>query len=361
MAATNLTVAFFVMKRIQFKVYLMLVSNLSSTATSSPSLSAASRVNYVDSAKGLCVMLVVILHTLSIEDLFNNLLFVLRMPLFFFCSGLFCVAAMKLNWSRFLTTKVFPILWLYVVWSILVYFSTFAIWAFIQGQQVDLIRPLIIFWQPAQTLWFLYALAITYVLTKVVIRAPVIVGVLFSVLAYSLSMYQADLMSASFLYKVARFFPFFYLAFLLKDTLPKYVSSLKHYWSFWLIAFFVMTYLAFEFSYIEMGPLGLVLGLLGIFAVLCLFSEFEQSKWVQMLAWVGKRSIFIFVIHRIPLFYANKWLQTTEHYGDIRIELLIVVGTLVTSLLAGEVLSRIADKYLFMAPWINSEKKVNNA
>lgn len=50
----------------------------------SQSASSSSRLAYADSAKGLCVILVVILHTLTIEDLFNNLMFVLRMPLFFF-------------------------------------------------------------------------------------------------------------------------------------------------------------------------------------------------------------------------------------------------------------------------------------
>ena len=330
-------------------------------STTTPSSSKSPRVDYIDSAKGLCVILVVVLHTLTVEDLFNNLLFILRMPLFFFCSGLFCVAAMKLNWTRFLTTKVFAILWIYVVWTMLVYFSSFALWDLIQGQQVDFVRPLKLFWQPAQTLWFLYALAITYVLTKVVIRAPVIIGVSFAVFMYSLSMHQADLMSASFPYKVARFFPFFYLAFLLKDIIPVYVSALRSYWYLWLSMFFGLTYLAFESSYIEVGPLGLVLGLLGIFAVLCLFSIFEQTKWVKLLAWIGKRSIFIFVIHRIPLFYANKWLQGTDYYGDTSIELLVVVAVLVISLLIGEVLSRVANQYLFVAPWAVGGKLASSA
>jgi len=332
----------------------ILSSNIS-TSSSSP------RITYIDSAKGLCVIMIVVLHTLSTEDLFNNLLFVLRMPLFFFCSGLFCVGAMKLNWSRFFSTKVAPVLWLYVVWSMVVYFSTFAIWAFIQGQQIDLIRPLTIFWLPAQTLWFLYALAITYVLTKVVIRLPVIVGVLFAVFAYSFSMHQADLMNVSFPYKVARFFPFFYLAYLLKDISPVYINSLSRYWALWLTLFFSMTYLAFEYSYLEVGPIGLLLGLLGIFAVLCLFSEFDQTKWVRLLAWVGKRSIFIFVIHRIPLFYANKWIEGSTYYGDTSVELLVVVGVLCVSLLVGEILSRTANRYLFMAPWIDGRKKLRLA
>ena len=92
------------------------------------SSSNSDRLVYVDSAKGLCVILVVIMHTLTVEDLFQNLLYVLRMPLFYFCSGLFCAGAMGLNWSRFLATKVSPIFWNYVVWSTIVYFATFAVW-----------------------------------------------------------------------------------------------------------------------------------------------------------------------------------------------------------------------------------------
>jgi fucose 4-O-acetylase-like acetyltransferase len=317
------------------------------------SLSNPPRINYVDSAKGLCVILVVVLHTLSVEDLFNNLLFMLRMPLFFFCSGLFCAGAMALNWPRFLTTKVAPILWLYLVWSVIVYFSTFAIWAVVQEEQVDLTRPLTIFWQPAQTLWFLYALAITYALTRAMIRIPVIVVILISVIAYSFSMYQADLMNASFLHKLARFFPFFYLAFVMKDIVPVYVNTCRKYWPLWLTAFFGISYVVFDSLYLGVGPLGLTLGLLGIFSVLCLLSEFESSRWVRLLAWIGKRSIFVLVIHRIPLFYASEWIKNSDYYGDIAIELFVAAGVVCASLFVGEILSRSVNKYFFVAPWID--------
>lgn len=316
----------------------------------------SSRLAYVDSAKGLCVILVVILHTLSMEDIFNNLLFILRMPLFFFCSGLFCAEAMRLNWFRFSVLKVAPILWVYVLWSMIVYFASFVAWALIQGEQIDLIRPLTILWQPAQTLWFLYALGIIYILTKLLIKVPVVVGILLSVAAYSFSMHQADLMNASFPYKVARFLPFFYLGYLLKEMMPAYVSYFRKYWPVFLVAFFGMTYVAFESTYLNVGPLGLILGLLGIFSVLCLLSEFARFRWVRFLAWVGKRSIFVFVIHRIPLFYANEWLKNSTYFGDMIVELFIVVGVIGISLLAGELLSRKVSKYFFLAPWIVQKK-----
>jgi fucose 4-O-acetylase-like acetyltransferase len=312
----------------------------------------SSRLAYVDSAKGLCVILVVILHTLTMEDIFNNLLFILRMPLFFFCSGLFCAGAMRLNWLRFSTIKVAPILWVYVLWSMIVYFASFVAWALIQGEKVDWIRPLTILWQPAQTLWFLYALGIIYILTKLLVRMPVVVGILLSVAAYSFSMHQADLMSASFPYKVARFLPFFYLGYILREVIPAYVSSFRKYWPVFLVAFFGMTYAAFESTYLNIGPLGLILGLLGILSVLCLLSEFERFRWVRFLAWVGKRSIFVFVIHRIPLFFANEWLKSSGYFGDMVVELFIVVGVIGVSLLAGEILSRKVSKSFFLAPWV---------
>jgi len=283
------------------------------------------------------------------------------MPLFFFCSGLFCAGAMKLNWFHFSTLKVAPILWVYVLWSMIVYFTSFTAWALIQGEEVDLIRPLTILWQPAQTLWFLYALGIIYILTKLLIKVPVVVGILLSVAAYSFSMHQADLMSASFPYKLARFLPFFYLGYLLREVMPVYVSSFRKYWPACMVAFFGLTYVAFESTYLNVGPLGLILGLLGILSVLCLFSEFEKFRWVRFLAWVGKRSIFVFVIHRIPLFYANEWLKNSGYVGDTTIELFIVVGVIGVSLLAGEILSRKVSKSFFLAPWVEQRKILNNA
>lgn len=323
-----------------------------------PSLHS-NRLAYIDSARGLCVILVVVLHTLTVEDLFNNLLYVLRMPLFYFCSGLFCAGAMRLNWSRFLSTKVAPIFWVYAVWSTIVYFSSFAAWAFLHGEKVDLIRPLTIFWLPAQTLWFLYALGIIYTLTKIVIKLPIVIGVMLAIASYSFSMYQAELMNASFPYRILRFFPFFYIGFLLRHSIDSYVNSYHKYWPVYLAAFFGITYAAFESSYLNVGPIGLMLGLLGIFSVLCLFGKFEKSWWVYFLAWVGKRSIFVFVIHRIPLFYANEWLTNSEFYGNVAVELFIVTVAVGVSLLVGEVLSRKVSKYFFVAPWIDEHRALS--
>jgi len=314
---------------------------------------------YVDSAKGLCVILVVILHTLTVEDLFQNLLFVLRMPLFFFCSGLFCAGAMGLNWSRFITTKVSPIFWNYVVWSTIVYFASFAAWGLLNGVKVDLIRPLTIFWWPAQTLWFLYALGIIYALTKVVVKLPIVIGITLAIASYSFSMYQADLMNASFPYKIARFFPFFYLGFLLRHSIHSYVNSYYKYWPVYQAAFFGITYDAFVSNYLSVGPIGLMLGLLGIFSVLCLFRKFEKSWWVCFLSWVGKRTIFVFVIHRIPLFYANEWLKNSGFYGNMVVELFIVAVVIGISLLVGEVLSSKISKCFFVAPWIDQQRVVS--
>jgi fucose 4-O-acetylase-like acetyltransferase len=325
-----------------------------------PSLHS-NRLAYIDSARGLCVILVVVLHTLTVEDLFNNLLYVLRMPLFYFCSGLFCAGAMRLNWSRFLATKVAPIFWVYIVWSTIVYFASFAIWEFLHGEKVDLIRPLTIFWLPAQTLWFLYALGIIYILTKIVVKLPAVIGIMLAVASYSLSMYQADLMNASFAYRILRFFPFFYFGFLLRHSINLYVNSYYKYWPVYLAAFFGITYAAFESNYLNVGPIGLMLGLLGIFSVLCLFGKFERSWWVYFLAWVGKRSIFVFVIHRIPLFYANEWLKNSEFYGNMAAELFIAAVAVGISLLAGEVLSRKVSKYFFVAPWIDEHRVLSKA
>ncbi|MEL7540907.1 MAG: acyltransferase family protein, partial [Pseudomonadota bacterium] len=75
------------------------------------------RLAHIDAAKGVSIFLVVYWHAVDDRLVFNEALWMLRMPLFFFVSGLFAAKALELDWRAFLSNKVGNILYLYVFWT----------------------------------------------------------------------------------------------------------------------------------------------------------------------------------------------------------------------------------------------------
>lgn len=92
------------------------------------------RVVWADAAKGACIVLVVLWHVtrkdylqvdwdvrLPVEGAWGHLSMVLlpvRMPLFFFVSGLFAVRLLDRPWREVLTRRVAPLLYLFVLWTL---------------------------------------------------------------------------------------------------------------------------------------------------------------------------------------------------------------------------------------------------
>lgn len=148
------------------------------TASSPP----ASRLVWADVAKGLCIVLVVLHHATSKhygilvpEDLrvlrdawlgLSEALKPLRMPLFFFLSGVFASSALNRPWTLIVRRRVAAPYYLYAVWLTLhaVVFS-FAV-----------ALPMNRTWTPGELVadlayastgvWYLYALAVYFLLAK---------------------------------------------------------------------------------------------------------------------------------------------------------------------------------------------------
>src|ERR1700687_3384985 len=84
------------------------------------------RLDWVDVAKGICIILVVMMHsTLGVEKAAGGLTSLhtfitwaqpFRMPDFFLISGLFLAARIDRPWRPYLDTKVVHFAYFYVLW-----------------------------------------------------------------------------------------------------------------------------------------------------------------------------------------------------------------------------------------------------
>ncbi|GAA3585135.1 acyltransferase family protein [Kribbella ginsengisoli] len=146
------------------------------------------RVAWADVAKGMCILLVVLWHVLmkhylqidwhisgQARGLWGTLgeqLLPLRMPLFFAVSGFFAVRAVQRPWPVVLRTRVAKFYYIYVVWLVI----HTVVLAFVPDfgtERAD--GPLKFLAQLTITpsnLWYLYALALYFVIAKAAHRLP---------------------------------------------------------------------------------------------------------------------------------------------------------------------------------------------
>src|ERR1700687_1018638 len=143
---------------------------------------AAGRVDWVDYAKGICIVMVVMMHSVLGVELaagergFMHVLVAFakpfRMPDFFLISGLFLSVVIDRDWRTFLDRKVVHFAYFYVLWVTIQFgfkapsFAAETDWAHVG------LMYLLSFIEPFGTLWFIYLLPVFFVVTKLTRRVP---------------------------------------------------------------------------------------------------------------------------------------------------------------------------------------------
>src|ERR1700726_4348838 len=144
--------------------------------------SAPGRIDWVDYAKGICIVMVVMMHSVLGVELaagqtgFMHLLVALakpfRMPDFFLISGLFLPVVIDRNWRTYLDRKVVHFAYFYLLWVTIQFgfkapsFAAETSWAHAGLLYLES------FIEPFGTLWFIYLLPVFFVVTKAVRRMP---------------------------------------------------------------------------------------------------------------------------------------------------------------------------------------------
>jgi uncharacterized membrane protein YcfT len=155
------------------------------TNSHSVNASTQSRIDWVDYAKGLCIILVVMMHTtLGVEKAAGELSWLhgfidwakpFRMPDFFLISGLFLAARIDKPWRTYADSKILHFIYFYVLWmSIQMLTKAYGIYQD-TGLASVATGYLMGFVQPFGTLWFIYMLAIFFAITKAIRSVPPLV------------------------------------------------------------------------------------------------------------------------------------------------------------------------------------------
>jgi uncharacterized membrane protein YcfT len=148
------------------------------TATTTP---ADIRIDWVDYAKGICIILVVMMHsTLGVAAAMGEPNWLngfiawaapFRMPDFFLISGLFLASRIDRPWRAYADTKIMHFAYFYLLWMTIQtalkgWSGPDGVWGLPHYWLTALVEPL-------GTLWFIYVLILFFVTAKLVRHVPV--------------------------------------------------------------------------------------------------------------------------------------------------------------------------------------------
>ncbi len=275
---------------------------------------ARDRVLWPDLAKGICILLVVLHHTTTKHyvDLVppgaagiangwadvSHFLKPVRMPLFFVISGLFAASALARPWRQVARRALAPY-YLYVVW-LLVLGAVFAVERTLPMNRTQDLAELAWDLVLASTgLWFLYALAVYFVLAKLLLRLPAAWVVLpAAALTASASALPFDEVN-----RVSVLVHFSY--FLLGSRCPDLVWGLARTPRRSLLPALGLAYVVLagllEVAGAPSGLRLLLLSLVGVPAALvAAVTLSRRSRVAAPLSWMGRRTLPIYVLH-MPL------------------------------------------------------------
>jgi surface polysaccharide O-acyltransferase-like enzyme len=146
------------------------------------------RIDSVDVGRGMAMLMVVGSHAIEwsradetsapVQTL--HVIFASAMlPMFFFLSGALGSRAVASTWRKMLVSRVAPLLWVFVLWQPVVFAYKFTAGQTLPEQEdtsltAHLVRAAASFFRPSGELWFIWALAIFFIVVKLLHRVPAI-------------------------------------------------------------------------------------------------------------------------------------------------------------------------------------------
>ncbi|MEP7453007.1 acyltransferase family protein [Phyllobacterium sp. SB3] len=353
------------------------------------------RVDWVDVAKGICIIFVVMMHSvLGVENEAGSQGWMhpvvafaqpFRMPDFFLISGLFLSVVINRSWTRYIDRKVVHFAYFYVLWlTIQFMFKAPGIVAE-SGVSGALSAYLLAFVQPFGTLWFIYLLPVFFVVTRLLKGANVWLVFAAAGLLETLPIHTGWLVIDEFCSRYVYFFAGYAFApsiFRLAEQLrsrPVVAAGILGVWAIingWLV--FNSATAPFsawipEESYTSGGlggwanvpVISLISGFAGALAIVSSSALITVLPWrwiTRPLRWLGAHSIVVYLAFFLPMAVARSILLNTGIVPDIgTISLLTVMsGVIGPVILYGLIQLTGYGHFLFKRPaWAHIDRAHN--
>ena len=281
-------------------------------APRTPQGAPAQREAWIDVAKGIAIILVVVFHSVmymvgaGLAPGWVRLTYTLdtfRMPLFFFMSGMVAVRALQLSYANLFRKRIVLLLYLYVLWSTLqtVFLNLMPPIGSAEGKS-GWLSLLTLFIAPNANLWFIYALPIFLTVAWLARRlhpAIQVAGAACISAVFGAGWFGT---AGSPWEKTGRYLFFFILAI----HIGRFVRALAPRTRLWhalvLSAVYVGVILVLTYTHIGSIPFVLVAG--GCVAVsvgIAWAVLISRVPWLDLIRFIGTRTLPIYLVHTFPM------------------------------------------------------------
>jgi uncharacterized membrane protein YcfT len=334
-----------------------------------PARSAAARIDWVDYAKGICIVMVVMMHSvLGVEKAADQIGFMhavvafakpFRMPDFFLISGLFLAVVIERDWRTYLDRKVVHFGYFYLLWVTIQFgfkapgFAAEQGWAHVGALYLESLI------EPFGTLWFIYLLPVFFVVTKAVRHWPK--PLVWSVAAALEMAHVATGWTVidEFCARLVYFYSGYWFAayvFAWSDR-----ARARPGWTIAALAFWALVNGALVQSGVSEWPLvSLALGLAGSGAIVTLGTLLALARRFNFLRFCGEHSIVIYLAFFLPMAATRTLLLRSGLIHDIgTISLLVTVAGVLGALALWRLALALGANFLFERPaafWIAPKK-----
>jgi len=325
------------------------------------------RVPWVDTAKGLCIVLVVMMHaTLGVGEAMGREGFMhqvvafarpFRMPDFFLVSGLFLSRVIDRDWKAYADRRVVHFLYFYLLW--LVIQSALKYGQVSGGTPTGFVHHLALsLIEPFGTLWFVYLLAVFSVATKLLRGVPPVILLALAAALQIIPVHTGWTLIDEFCARFVYFLAGYLLApgiFRLAEAAvarPALSAAGLAVWAL-INGFFALSPSPVE-GYPTLASLPIVslaLGAIGAVAVVTIAALLTPTRLATPFRHCGRHSIAIYLAFFLPMAATRAVLLKSGAIDDVGLVSAIVTAVAVVAPLILERLVRTTPlSFLFRRP-----------
>ncbi len=326
---------------------------------------AKKRIDWIDYAKGIGIVLVVLGHVLrGLSDsvglahwrelqTIDAWIYSFHMPFFFFLSGVFANRSENKTVPAFLLDKLRMILYPYVIWS----GAVGALRAILGQSGVSLSSFISNFWriiyQPIDIFWFLYALflisLIYFLLRKLNVAAIHIL--LSAILLYGIYLFYPQILLWNPLGKISIYSTYYVSGAILGNWLLNQPHRSNLFLLIGSISGFVILSVAIHYHVLILKEPNQILSWVGITSCFLLAKLLHQLDWLGFLKKWGCLSLQIYVVHTTATGLTRIILQKAFHVDEILVYVFLGVGVgICVPILLNWIVEKMNFPYLFFYP-----------
>jgi uncharacterized membrane protein YcfT len=289
----------------------------------------ADRVGWVDYSRGICILLVVMFHTVNhyeaavgaegwmrwIVDFSKPF----RMPDFFLISGLFLARTINANLLSYIDKKVVHFAYFYLLWLGLTLLLTDN--DTLRADPVAFVK--LYLWnivQPTGVLWFVHMLAVFYVVTRLVSRLPKWV-VLLAAASLQVAHQALWIDTESFIAnRFMEYFVFFFLGYAAAGMVFDVAERAKAKPLFTiaiLVGWAVCNDWLTQNNMHALPVYGLMMGLAGALAIVEIAALLSNFRSARFLRYCGQNSIVIYLTFFFPMTVLERFLASKQVIPDV--------------------------------------------